>query len=468
MAAGWGELLRGSNLPRSGAVAGGMVIHALNTFIVVTMLPTIVRDIGGLRFFAWNTTLYVVASLIGGAMCARLLARLGARPMYRIALGTFAFGAALCAVAPSMPVLLVGRFLQGMGAGTLSALSFTMVRMLFPPSLWARGLSVISAAWGVATLLGPALGGAFAQFVGWRLGFVLLLAVAPGLLVLVEVALPRDLVRPRAPRTPLAVPNLVILVASVLCVSVGSMAADARFGVLGFAASLAGFAWFVRRETSGVARLLPQGACSPATPLGACYSTQVLLLTAVSVEIFVPYFLQTLHGLVPLHAGYLSALMAGGWTAGSMMSSVGSARTTRAALGGGPLIQVAGLIALALVMPMLRNDPPTITLIGIAMASLGIGIGVCWPHLGAGVFTYAAEGEKDLAASSMTVVIMVANAFASAFGGLVTNMAGLTVPGGVAGAISASSWLFALYAGAPALAWFVTRRLRSVAPPVTA
>ena len=167
----------------SAVVGGGMILHALNTFIVATILPSVVRDIGGLRYFAWSTVLYVVASLLGGAVCARLLQRIGARGAYRLALGGFAAGVVACALAPSMPVLLAGRFVQGLGAGTLSALSFTMVRTLFPSRLWPRALSVVSVAWGVATLLGPAVGGVFAQYGVWRAAFWTVGAAAPLLLL---------------------------------------------------------------------------------------------------------------------------------------------------------------------------------------------------------------------------------------------------------------------------------------------
>ena len=138
MQARWSELVRGGNAGPSAVVAGGMILHALNTFIVATILPSIVRDIGGLRWFAWSTVLYVVASLLGGAVCARVLQRLGARGAFRLALAGFAAGSVICALAPAMPALLAGRVLQGLGAGTLSALSFTMVRTLFPSRLWPR------------------------------------------------------------------------------------------------------------------------------------------------------------------------------------------------------------------------------------------------------------------------------------------------------------------------------------------
>jgi len=117
----WSELLRDGRASSSGVVAGGIAIHALNTFIVTTILPTVVADIGGLEYLAWNTTLYVAASLLGAACCSRLLARFGPRALYRAALATFALGTAMSALAPGMAVLLAGRLVQGLGAGVPAA-----------------------------------------------------------------------------------------------------------------------------------------------------------------------------------------------------------------------------------------------------------------------------------------------------------------------------------------------------------
>jgi predicted MFS family arabinose efflux permease len=82
------------------------------------------------------------------------------------------------------------------------------------------------------------------------------------------------------------------------------------------------------------------------------------------------------------------------------------------------------------------------------------------------VFAFAPEAEKDLAATSITIVIMVANAFGSALGGMVTNLAGMTNPGGPAGAAPAAAWLFRLYALAPSLAFLTVRRLLGFRWPV--
>lgn len=448
---GFLDLLRGGRAGRSAVVAGGISLHAVNVFLVATVLPSVVRDIGGLNYFAWSTTLYVVASLLGASNCARVINRFGTRGAYRLALGLFMAGALICASAPVMGVLLGGRFVQGLGAGTLSALSFTMVRVLFPPAMWPRAFTVISLAWGIATLGGPAIGGVFAQTLGWRLGFVAVAGVAPLILLLVETCLPRE--RPATgEQPPVALLSLAVLGASAMAVSLAGAAHDPWLSGLGLAAALAGMAFFARREQTGRARVLPRGATMVTTRLGAAYGVMALMLIGVNAEIFVPYFLQHLHGLTPLHAGYMSALMSGGWSVASLTS--GASRQVRLVTTAGPLVLSAGLLLLAFLMPQAGIGDAGLLGIGLGLAMLGGGIGMCWPHLGSAVFTAAPEDERNLASASITSVTMLGNAFGSALGGMVTNLAGMAEPSLAAFA------LFGLYSAAPLVALLLMPRMR--------
>jgi predicted MFS family arabinose efflux permease len=210
---------------------------------------------------------------------------------------------------------------------------------------------------------------------------------------------------------------------------------------------------FRRLEDRGPARVLPLGACDPSTKLGATYFSMVLLLLGVTSEIFVPYFLQVLHGLTPLHAGYLSALMSGGWSIASITSA--TSLRVRRMLGIGPLLMAAGLLTLFVLMPERDVGIAGMVGIGVGLTAIGGGIGLCWPHLGASVFTHAQDSEKDLAGASITTVIMVGNAFGSALGGMITNVADVAVAPSVAAA-----WLFGLVSVAPLCALVAMRRLR--------
>ena len=459
----WRELTRGENAARSAVVGGGMVLHAVNVFIVATILPSVVRDIGGLHLFAWSTTLYVVASLLGGVACARLMHHVGTRWTYRLALTVFGLGCLVCASAPSMPVLLAGRLVQGLGAGTLSALSFTQIRLLFPERLWPRAIAIVSAMWGIATLLGPAIGGAFAQYGAWRAAFWSLLAATPCLWLLVERVLPRHAPRPTGPRAALSWLNLGLLVAGVVALSAGGAAARGTGAMLGLMLGLTSAAIFVARERTGLLRVLPRGACDLAHPMGAAYAAMILLLLAITSEIFVPYFLQVLHGMTPLAAGYLTAVLSGSWTLGSITSSGIARHRVPAMLVLGPLAMAAGVLGLALIMPGTSSGLATRSGVSLCLALMGLGIGSCWPHLAARVFAAAVDGEQGLAAASITTVTMLGNAYGSAIGGVIANQAGLADPGGIAGARSAALALYVIACLPPLAAGWLAWRARPVA-----
>src|SRR5690606_22716639 len=137
---GWGELLSGRNGLRSLALAGGVALHAINVYMVTTVLPSAVRDIGGLAYYAWNMTLFVAASIFGSAVTPRLLSSMGPRQALSWAIVIFAAGSAACAMAPTMPSMLVGRSVQGLGGGLLLGLSYSCVRLLFEERLWSRAM----------------------------------------------------------------------------------------------------------------------------------------------------------------------------------------------------------------------------------------------------------------------------------------------------------------------------------------
>ena len=364
-----------------------------------------------------------------------------------------------------MPALLAGRLVQGFGAGTLSALSFTQIRLLFPERLWPRAIAVVSAMWGIATLLGPAIGGAFAEYGAWRAAFWSLLAATPFLWLLVERVLPRGAPRPAGPRSPISWINLALLIAGVMALSAGGAAAGGAGALAGLAVGLTAAAAFVWRERTGPLRVLPRGACDLGHPMGASYAAMVLLLLAITSEIFVPYFLQTLHGVTPLSAGYLTAILSGSWTVGSMTSSGFAPARIPVALVLGPLSMAAGVIGLAIVMPGTATDFLTRAAVGFCLALMGLGIGACWPHLAAKVFAAAADGEQALAAASITTVTMLGNAYGSAIGGVVANQAGLAGPGGLAGARAAALSVYMAASLPPLLAAWLAWRMRPAARP---
>ncbi|MFM0671259.1 MFS transporter [Paraburkholderia sediminicola] len=449
----WSDLLSGSNGWRALGLAGGVALHATNVYVATTILPSVVHDIGGLELYAWNTTLFVVASILGSVLSVRLLAVLGARAAYFSALAVFALGTVACASAPSMPWMLAGRTLQGLGGGILLALSYALIRVVFEERLWPRAMGLVSGMWGVATLCGPALGGVFAELGDWRLAFWVLL---PAILLL-GVIVHREVDGKHATGAAAPVPLLkvVLLSASVLVISLAALSESIVWNAIGVAAGL-GFVWLLAKleRDSTRARLLPSGSYSIRTRIGGIYACMSLLGIGVTSEIFVPYFLQTIHGRSPLAAGYLTALMAAGWSCGSMFSAGRSAVVAQRLSRAGPIVEALGLAALAWLMPqagLFDSVSGTLTLCA-ALVGVGLGVGIGWPHLLTRVFTAARSGEENLASLSITTIQLFAMALGSALAGLVANGAGLTTLAALPGAQQTALWLFAIFAIAPLLA----------------
>lgn len=457
---GWAALLSGRNGVRSLALAGGVVLHAINVYIATTILPSVVRDIGGIDYYAWNTTLFVAASILGSALSARLLARAGPRSAYVIATLVFVVGTFICAVAPSMPVMLAGRLVQGLGGGFLFALSYAMIRLVFDETLWPRAMALVSGMWGVATLVGPAVGGIYAQLGVWRAAFWSLIPVALLFAVLAVIVLPKRSTD-EIERSPLPLAQLVLLTSAVLAVSFGSVSSVLLWNIAGLVAAVILTALLIGTESRARHRLLPAGALRITTALGALYATMSLLAVAVtSGEIFVPLFLQVLHQQSPLIAGYLAALMAAGWTLGSIASAGASGKGISCAILAGPMLGMAGMIALAVLMPgESAGGWPALMPICVALVAIGLGVGMAWPHLLTRVFQVAPMGEQGMAAASITTVQLFATALGAALAGMVANVAGLTDPGGIAGTANAAVWLFGLFAFTPILAIFTAVRV---------
>lgn len=458
---GWGELLSGRNGIHSLALAGSVALHALNIYIATTIMPSVVAEIGGIDYYAWSTTLFVVASILGAALSARLLNRAGARNAYGFAATLFVIGTLVVSLAPDMPVLLGGRFIQGLGGGFLYALAYGVIRLILPERMWARAIALISATWGVATLIGPAVGGVFAEIGAWRAAFWALIPFAILFAALAFATLPKAAGNERDTTTlPLA--QLILLTATVLALSAGSLGNGTAWSLSSIAVALVLFGSLIAVESQARIRLLPRGALKVATPLGAPYATVALLVGGMQPEIYIPYLLQMLHGQSPLMAGYLAALMAIGWTLGSILSADWTADSRRRIIIAGPVLGLAALMLLAIFLPVERGGQwAVLGPVCVGLVIVGLGIGLAWPHLVTQIFRAAPEGEQELAAAGVTTVQLFASALGAGAAGTIANLAGVGASDSVPDIANAAFWLPVSFALAPALglvtAWLAGR-----------
>jgi MFS family permease len=453
---GWGLLLSKGNWAVSAMAAGGVAIHALSLRVVATVLPSVVAEIAGLRFFAWTTTVAVVSGIWGAALAASLAQAWGVRRAYRMSLLLFATGSVTCAVAANIGVFLVGRLFQGLGGGLLTALAYTTIRRHFPEALRTRAIVLMSGIWGVAALCGPLVGGIFAGWGFWRWAFWFDVPAAVMLGILAEYSLPKSPGTDKngaAVKIGSALGRLALLGASVLAVALGGVSGSALASGIGLAIGCLLLIALLRIEQNSPAdqfRLLPSGAYRPDNILGAVSLAMALLVGSTMAVLYLPYVAVEIGGYSPLVGGYLSAILAGSWTAAAFVTaSAGRRWAVRSILSG------AVLVALGLALAGSALIFWSLTSVAIALVLVGGGIGVAWAHLANLMMAHASDAERDISSAFISTNQLIAQAFASALAGMIANLAGFADPGlgGTARvmAVAAVFLAFALIAAVAAL-----------------
>ncbi|MDZ7918325.1 MAG: MFS transporter [Rhodococcus sp. (in: high G+C Gram-positive bacteria)] len=417
----WRQLLSTRYFGTATVLAGGVALYATNVYLTTSLLPTAIDEIGGQRYYAWTATVFLIASVISSMLVSNVLAARGPRGAYSIGLTLFALGTVVCALSPTMELLLVGRTIQGSGGGLLAGLGYAVINAALPQHLWTRGAALVSAMWGVGTFAGPAIGGIFAQFGAWRMAFGVLVVAALAVAALVPKALPAR-TSDTTEASPVPTLSLTLLTTAALLVSTAGVmpnrAATAAMVLAGVLLLVA----FVAAD-----RRAPHGVLPPSTFSGSSlkwvYLTIVVLAVASTVETFIPLFGQRLAGLAPLAAGFLGAALALGWTLGEIPSASATApHIVRRIVIGGPILVAAGLCTMAaLLTDRAGSGAIAVWVLGLIVA--GVGIGIAWPHLAVGAMTSVAEpGEGARAAAAINTVQLIANAFGAALAGVLVNL----------------------------------------------
>jgi MFS family permease len=439
-AVSWSALFHGRHLAYTALLTLGVGVHAFGIHLVATVLPSVVADIGGTAFYAWATMLFIMASIMGTACGGLIKARLDLRRGYLMGVLVVLAGTAGCAVAPHMAVLLLARAFQGFGSGLLVALAYSMVNEFYAEAIRARALSAISGIWGVAALLGPMVGGVFAASGWWRGAFW---AAIPVLILLAGLAwrtLPRLAVKGVGGRGAFPTARLTLLGLGVLCVAASGHVTPVgwRLALMSSALVLVGYAFHL--DGRATTRLFPLRPLSLRT-IGGTASWIFFLfgITTSVVTVFMPLVLHVLHGVSLLSAGYINALLSLTWTALALCSASLHDRQIRQVVWLGPLLMLVGVVGLKVCVV----DGP-LPMLGVFVALIGAGIGLCFAHISSWTMAAAQAGEGALAASSIPTIQSLGVAFGAATAGLVANTAGLVMGIAPETVASAANWIYQL------------------------
>jgi MFS family permease len=436
-------------------VVSSILAPAFGAFITATVLPSAIAEIGGLPIYAWASTAYAVGSILGSAGSPVAALRVGTRRGVFLAVGVFVAGAAVCATAPSMPVVVAGRGVQGLGSGVLIASAHSLVRELFPATLWQRMLTAISCAWAIPALGGPVVGGVLAGLGLWREAFWAMVPIALVAGVFTWSILPRaephDI---RAARVPFG--RLALICVGVVCIgSIANTRATAARAAL-FGGAVVSVALMLHLDGRTPARLFPTGMLSLRTRIGqAFYMVFLLGMSTTPGGVYVPLLVQVLHDVTPAGAGYLYAVQSLSWTTGTLLSARVSPARARTVIMLGPILTAAGFAGLFFTI----GAGPVVA-IAASLMLVGLGIGTCWAHIGTAILSSARPDEGALTASMIPSTQLFAVALGAALSGVIANAAGLATGASRPTAALAGAWLFGCFVAAPLVAVVIASRLR--------
>src|SRR5260370_11624883 len=417
---GWSALLRPAWLPAVAVLVGGVLLQSMNVLMLATVLPSVVEEVGGATLMSWTSSVFLASSIVAATCSGYLTAIIGARNAFCAGALIFGAGALGCALARTMGQIVAGRFVQGFGGGLLIAMAYVLVRNTFPDSLWARAFALLSGGWSMSILVGPLVGGVFARYGEWRGAFFSVAGLACLLAMVAFRALPRTLTSGTGVHVPGL--RLTLICAAIAAMSLTAVVVHPLAKVALFVGAVAALLLTVMVDRRAPTKLLPSDAFSRHSATGIGLWLALLgSIAHLPLQIFVPIFLQVLHGLDPLSAGYIVPRASLGWTAVSLVAAGLPRRHTDRLLFAGPMMMAAGLLRVALLMPV---EPALVVFPAIALT--GAGIGSCWPFIAQRVMTGARNGEEDIAASSVATVQQSGFAVGAALAGLAANAAGLS------------------------------------------
>ncbi|MBO8163310.1 MAG: MFS transporter [Brevibacillus sp.] len=372
------------------AVMTAMLFAALNQTIVGTALPRIIAELGGMEYFSWVFTIFMLTSSVTAILVGKLSDIYGRKPFILIGIGLFIVGTFLCGLAQTIIQLIIYRGIQGLGGGMIMSTAFAAVGDLFSPRERGRWQGLMGAVFGLASVLGPALGGYIVDNADWHWVFWVFLPFGVIAMILIWTLFPMMEQREREPVDYLGTIFLALTMVPMLLAfsfagtryAWGSAEIAGLFGVALFALIL-----FIAVERRAQSPILPLSLFG-----NSVFSLSNLVNFTMGAGMFgaimyMPFFVQGVIGTSATGSGFVMmpmtlSMVAASAISGQMITKTG--RYKKQALAG-LLIMTAGMFALTMM------DTQSTNLVAVVnMIIVGTGLGIAFP-----IFTLTVQNAVE-------------------------------------------------------------------------
>lgn len=402
-----------------------VVAAAFEALAVAATMPATAADLGGLSWYGWAFSAFMLANMVAVTLAGPEADRRGPAPPFVAGSALFIGGLLVAGIAPNMPILIGGRAIQGLGAGVISAVVYIVVGRGYAEAARPRMLAIISSAWVIPGLIGPALAGAIADLAGWRWVF---LGLAPLPVIAAVMALPA--LRRLQPiphdegddsRARQAEIRSAMMLAGGAGLLLGGLGFLAETPVLGLALLVGG----AMLAVVALRRVLPAGTLRAAAGLPAAIAAMGLLNMAFfGVDAFVPLVLTEVRGLTVLTAGLTLTAATLTWTAASWVQAQLATRVRPGPIAiSGLLLMLVGIAATA--GAALPTVPALANLATWAIA--GFGIGLAYSALSLAMLEKAEKGHEGRAAAALQIASQLGTALGAGVGGVIISSGNTTV-----------------------------------------
>ena len=402
-------------------VSTGLI--AVDATVLATAVPSIVRELGGFTAFPWLFSVYLLAQAVSVPVYAKLADTVGRKPLMLFGIGMFLLGSILCGLAWSMPALIAFRALQGLGAGAVQPMAITIAGDIYTVAERARVQGYIASVWGASSVIGPALGGLFAQLHLWRWIFFvnIPLCLLAGALIWRNF---HERVERREHRVDYA--GAVLLTSAMTLLILGVLEGGQAWAwfsptsIAVFGAGAVLLVAFVLAERRAAEPVLPLWVLSRRLLLTTSLTALGVGAILIGLTSYVPTYLEGGIGAPPLVAGLALAALTLGWPIAAALSG----RLFYMRYGFRPTVLIGmGLVLAGSVLLLVRAQAPNIAVVAVACFLIGLGLGlVASPSL---IAAQASVGWSERG------VVTGANMFARSIGSAV----GVAVFGAVANAV---------------------------------